>query len=257
MWARFKARSTKLGTYRGGFQKFLDDFTSNLRNRGVVFNFNTSVTEISKLSGGGLEVRNNANTSSQFDKVLVTLPPHLLKKLTPGLPEPYTERIDDLKGTGAIVMVVSLNHPLSKQGYYWYNLPKSAGFPFLALVEHTNFVNEKFFNGDHIVYCGDYLDSSHPYFSLPEEKLASLYFDAFHKINSGFSKDWVKDYWIFKTPFAQPIPEIYHSQKILDVQTPIKGLYLASMSQIYPWDRGTNYAVAFAHKAVKTMLQNN
>ncbi len=42
---------------------------------------------------------------------------------------------------GAVVMTLSLKQQLSEQGYYWYNIPKSAGFPFLAVVEHTNFVS--------------------------------------------------------------------------------------------------------------------
>ena len=41
---------------------------------------------------------------------------------------------------GAVVMVLALKQQLSKQGYYWFNLPKEQGFPFLALVEHTNFL---------------------------------------------------------------------------------------------------------------------
>ena len=54
---------------------------------------------------------------------------------------------------GAVVMVLALKHPLSEQGYYWY-IPRSAGFPFLALVEHTNFVPPEHFGGDRIVYTG-------------------------------------------------------------------------------------------------------
>ena len=61
-------------------------------------------------------------------------------------------------------MVLALKQPLSKEGYYWFNLPKSAGFPFLALVEHTNFISPQHFGGEHILYCGDYLEEGHPYF---------------------------------------------------------------------------------------------
>ena len=254
MWARFKARSAKLGTYRGGFQAFLDDFTRILKDRGVLFNFNTTVTNISEDETRGLQIELAVGSRENFDQVLVTLPPHLLLKLAPALPEEYTKKISRLQGTGAIVMVFALTQRLSEKGYYWYNLPKSAGFPFLALVEHTNFMDETFFNGDHIVYCGDYLDKSHPYFSLSENELAHIYLDAFDKINPEFSKSWIKQHWLFKTPFAQPIPGIDHSQRIPEIETPINGLFLASMSQIYPWDRGTNFAVSFARKAAKLML---
>jgi len=39
----------------------------------------------------------------------------------------------------------------------------------------------------------------------------------------------------------------------LSLQTPLKGLYLASMSQVWPWDRGTNYAVEIGQQAAQTM----
>jgi protoporphyrinogen oxidase len=35
MWARLKARTTRLGTYQGGFQAFADQFAERLRQMGV------------------------------------------------------------------------------------------------------------------------------------------------------------------------------------------------------------------------------
>ena len=72
---------------------------------------------------------------------------------------------------GAVVMVLSLKHQLSEEGYYWFNMPKSAGYPFLALVEHTNFVPPSEFGGEHIIYIGDYLDTDHENFRLSKEEL--------------------------------------------------------------------------------------
>jgi hypothetical protein len=68
-------------------------------------------------------------------------------------------------------MTLSLKHRLSPQGYYWYNIPKSAGFPFLAVVEHTNFISPAHFGGEHIVYLGDYLEPEHENFRLTKDEL--------------------------------------------------------------------------------------
>ena len=38
------------------------------------------------------------------------------------------------------------------------------------------------------------------------------------------------------------------------IQTPIEELYFASMSQVYPWDRGTNFAVEIGRRAARMML---
>jgi hypothetical protein len=66
--------------------------------------------------------------------------------------------------------------------------------------------------------------------------------------------NWVMDSWIFRTPYAQPVPPLNHSQAIPSLKTPLSGLWFASMSQVYPWDRGTNFAVAIAREAAQEML---
>jgi protoporphyrinogen oxidase len=177
-----------------------------------------------------------------------------MAKLCPDLPEYYLKGLLELKSMGAVVMVLSLKRRLSEQGYYWFNLPKEAGYPFLALVEHTNFVPAEHFGGDHIVYAGDYLEAGHEYFSLSDEQLLERFLPAFKKFNPEFSREWVKKMWVFKTNYAQPVPLVNHSKNIPAIQAPIEGLYFASMSQVYPWDRGTNFAVEIGRKAARLML---
>ncbi len=189
-----------------------------------------------------------------YDKVLVTTSPNLMAKLCPDLPGSYLKGLLELKSMGAVVMVLALKHQLSEQGYYWFNLPKDAGYPMLALVEHTNFVGPEHFGGDHIVYAGDYLEAGHEYFSMSDEQLLERFTPAFKKFNPAFEKDWVKKVWVFKTNYAQPVPLVNHSKNIPAIETPIDGLYFASMSQVYPWDRGTNFAVEIGRRAAKMMM---
>jgi protoporphyrinogen oxidase len=251
MWARLKARTTRLGTFKGGFQAFADRFAEILREQGVEIRLGARVESI-KREQAKLSVRSEAGVES-FDKVLVTTSPSLMAKLAPELPESYLKGLLALKSMGAVVMVLSLERQLSEQGYYWFNLPKDAGFPFLALVEHTNFVPPEHFGGDHIVYAGDYLEPGHAYFSLSDEELLERFAPAFKRINPKFERDWVKKAWVFKTNYAQPVPLVNHSKNIPAIETPVEGLYFASMSQVYPWDRGTNFAVEIGRKAAKLM----
>jgi len=154
---------------------------------------------------------------------------------------------------GAVVMTLALSHPLSKEGYYWFNVPKDEGYPFLALVEHTNFVSTENFGGDHIAYAGDYLETGHEYFSLSDEQLLERFTPAFRKFNPDFTREWIKKFWVSRTNYAQPVPLLNHSINIPAIQTPIEGLYFASMSQVYPWDRGTNFAVEIGRRAARMM----
>lgn len=250
-WARIHARTTRLGTYRGGFQQFLDDFADRLRARGVRIHPQTPVTQIEPGENGPtLWV---AGESRRYDQVLSTVSPALMTKLAPSLPGRYLQGLRDLKSLGAVVLVLSIKHQLSEQGYYWFNIPKSAGFPFLALVEHTNFVSSDHFNGEHIVYCGDYLPPEHEYFRLSADELLERFIPAIQRINPRFSADWINQTWLFREVYAQPVPFVNHSRNIPALKTPLPGLYFASMSHVYPWDRGTNFAVELGRRVARLM----
>ena len=252
-WARFKARTPKLGTFNGGFQAFLDKFAEILSQKGVRFSFDTGIRGIQPLENGQIEL-SLENGKAIFDQVLATVPPFLLAKLTPSLDEAYKQKLTSLKNIGAVVLILSIKKPLSKKGYYWFNLPKSSGFPFLALVEHTNFLAPEHYNGEHLIYCGDYLENSHEYFSLSKEEMVARFLPSLKRINPDFETDWLQKSWLFRAPYAQPVPGVNHSEKIPAIQTPISNLFFASMSQVYPWDRGTNYAVELGRKAARMML---
>ena len=255
-WARLHARTTKLGTYIGGFQAFIDDFVKKLEQLGVLINLNTPITRLEITADNKfLLLTFSGQEQGPYDRVLSTTSPNLLAGLVPSLPADYLKGLLSLKSMGALVMTLSLKHQLSRSGYYWFNIPKDAGYPFLALVEHTNFVSKSHFGEDHIIYCGDYLDPGHEYFEMSDEDLTAKFIPGIQKINPDFERAWINKVWVHKTKYAQPVPLLNHSKNIPSIKTPIDGLYFASMSQVYPWDRGTNFAVDIGRRAAKKMLE--
>ena len=253
-WARLKARTTRLGTYTGGFQRFADDFAARLSKMGVDIRYGSPVKVITPGEDGALAVTTAGSGPEPFDQVLSTTSPGLFARLVPSLPAGYLAGLESLQHMGAVVLIYSLKHQLSTRGYYWFNIPKNTGYPFLALVEHTNFISPERFGGDHIVYCGDYLPVGHEHFSLSQEELAARFTPHLKKLNPAFSPDWINKTWLFRTPYAQPVPLLNHSANIPAIRTPVAGLYFASMSQVYPWDRGTNFAVEIGRLAAEMML---
>lgn len=253
MWARLKTRTTRLVTFQGGFQAFSDLLASRLRQDGVTIRLSTPVQRIDPLPQGGLRL-SLPDGYQDFDTCLSTTSPALMARLAPALPAAYLRGLLELRSMGAVVMVISITQQLSREGYYWYNIPKAAGYPFLALVEHTNFLKAEYFGGDHILYCGDYLDPAHEHFSLSKEELLEKFLPAIGRLNPDFKPDWVKNSWLWRTNYAQPVPLLNHSRNIPAIQTPIPGLHFASMSQVYPWDRGTNFAVEIGRRAAAGIL---
>lgn len=255
MWARIKARTTRLGTFEGGFQAFADRFAERLTTMGLDLRLATPVKRIQPRPEGGLLVE-TPEVGEVYEQVMVTLSPSALARMAEDLPPAYLQGLLALKSMGAVVLILSLKKPLSPQGYYWYNIPKSAGFPFLALVEHTNFIPPRYFGGEHLVYCGDYLETDHEYFQLSQDEILERFLPALQRINPAFERDWINHTWLSRTPYAQPVPLVNHSRNIPAIRTPLRGLYFASMSQVYPWDRGTNFAVEIGRRAARQMIED-
>ena len=252
LWARFKARSFKLGYFVGGFQAFCDALLMRVRQLGVEVLLSAPIIALTAQPAGGWRVSPAAGEPRDFDVVIVTGAPGLLSKLAPQLPPEYLGRLKGLRSMGAVVMTIALTHPLT-DGLYWINMPKDQ-FPFLALVEHTNFIGPEHYGGDHLIYCGDYLDPSHEYFRLSEDQLLDRFLPALKAVNPRFERSWVRKFWLHREPYAQPIVPVGHSRNIPPLATPLPGLFWASMSQVYPWDRGTNFAVELGRDVAREVV---
>lgn len=251
LWARLRARSFKLGYFRGGFQAFANGLCAACTQRGVRVWLQTPVRAVTQ-TDKGWQVIAGDHPPTDYDALLVTGAPGLLARLAPHLPASYLGQLRQLRSMGAVVMTIALRQPLTN-GIYWLNLPKDE-FPFLALVEHTNFIEPEYYGGDRLIYCGDYLDPDHEYFQLTPAALLERFLPALRQINPAFRREWVRAYWLHRETYAQPIVPVNHSRNIPPIATPLPGLYWASMSQVYPWDRGTNYAVELGRRAAQIML---
>jgi protoporphyrinogen oxidase len=154
---------------------------------------------------------------------------------------------------GAVVMVATLNQQLLTNGVYWLNLSKDR-FPFLALVEHTNMIDRKHYGGDRVIYCGDYLPTDHRYFSMREDEVKGEWIAALRTANPAFKPEWIKHTWLFRERYAQPIVTTDHSRNVPSLRTPLPGLWWASLHHVYPWDRGTNFAVELGHRVAHEVV---
>jgi protoporphyrinogen oxidase len=244
-WARIASRTPQLGYFRGGFQALAEALAAKVATLGGMIQTGVAVQRLAPIAAGW-ELQTAEGTSS-YDRVIVASSPGLLGKIVPALPPAYTADLKSLKSLGAVVMVLALHQQLLTNGVYWLNLPKGE-FPFLALVEHTNLIEREHYGGDYLVYCGDYLPADHRYFSLPPDAVIAEWTAALTKANSDFEPAWVRCAWLHREPYAQPVVPINHSKHLPALRTPLAGLYFASMSQVYPWDRGTNFAVELGRR---------
>lgn len=249
-WARIYKRTARLAYPEGGFLHFAQAIVKEIQDsKGRVF-FETTVTRIMQKNGIQLHLENKKRKDTLlFDKVLVTLPSFVFAHITPQLPQVYKKKLSRLKGLGSINLVLRLKRPFFMDNTYWLSICDKTS-PATAIVEHTNFMNKRHYGNEHIVYVGKYLKADDHLFLKSGEEILSFYDPFLQRLNRGYRQSLI-GYRVFKAPFTQPIIPKNYSSMIPDVKTPIPNVLLSNIQQIYPWDRGTNYAIEAGEKAAK------
>ena len=60
----------------------------------------------------------------------------------------------------------------------------------------------------------------------------------------------------WQAEWAQPLVVVGYGKLIPGYETPLAGVYLATMAQVYPEDRGTNYAIRDGRKVAGLLAQS-
>ena len=263
LWSKFATRVTsrdrslkeKLGYIQGSWGVLIDELERRIREMGGEVYTGTTVKRIltteGHVSGLVIEGRGQKEEQREFDRIIATVPSFALPRLV-DLPEEYVARLQGVEYEGAIAVIWVLKHSLSH--IYWLNVADE-DIPFLLLLEQTNLVPPSEYGGKHIVYTANYVTREDKRWPMEADEIVREYMPYLKKINPDFDESWVEEYHLHKEPAAQPIVTVNYQEKMPQVKTPIRGLWLAAMSQVYPEDRGTNYslrlAIEVARKAVE------
>ena len=240
-WARIKKRSQRLGYFEGGFQTLTDRLAWKITKSQGKIRLNSEIKNLKEVLG--------------FDRIIFAGSVPAFLKIVPKVPINYRNQLGKLEMLGAVNLVLSLKEKFLTDGTYWLNINET-GFPFVAAVEQTNFIEPKYYGGDHLLYLGGYYPPDHRYFKMTKEEIFKEFQPYLKKINPFFNfKLLTLDLMLFTNKNAQPIIPTNYSKLIPPIKTPLKNLYLASMHQIYPWDRGTNYAVELGKKVADEILE--
>ncbi len=254
-WARIHDRTTRLGYIRGGFQHVYERLVERISQRNGKVLLNISVESVEQVEGNKngkqqWSVRTNTGTWT-FDRVISTLPTRLSCRLIAALPEAYRAKYDWGQAYGAHCLILSLTQQLTDS--YWINICDS-GYPFTGLFEHTNFRSPSEYDGKHLLYLGNYRPMNDALFTKSKEEVIAEFVPHLQRLVPGFSMEDIQESWLFKAPFAQPIVTNEYKQHIPPLETPLDGVWIANMFQIYPHDRGQNYSFELAERLVKQLL---
>ncbi len=264
LWSKFATRvasrdrnfQEKLGYIDGSWHILTDALATFITSHNSKIHLKTRVTKIhvdnNRITGlDSIDNEGNHKTET-FDIILSTIPTFYLPNLIQELPDDYTKRLTDIQYEGAIAAVWFLNKPLSNS--YWMNI-SDPDIPFLLALEHTNLFDSNSYNGNHILYTADYVTQNDPRWQMDDETILNSYIPHLKKINPQFTKSWINKTYIHKERAAQPVVTLNYSDKIPNTKSPIEGLWLAAMSQVYPQDRGTNYSIGLGKKVAEDIME--
>jgi protoporphyrinogen oxidase len=200
-----------------------------------------------------------AGLAERYDTVLATVPNDVFAGLLdPALAEQvgseYLSRLESIEYFAALCLLLELDRPFSD--FYWTNVA-DRDLPFVGLIEHTNFVEPEHYGGRRFLYVANYLPHGHPLLTASPDELLAHYEPGLRRVNPAFSRAWVRNSWLHREPAAQPIVTVGYHERILSLRTPVPGLVLANTTQIYPEDRGTNYAVRLGEQAAAAVMEQS
>ena len=246
-----------LGYPMGSFGEIFDVLGERIVQQGGDVHISAGVRRVLVESGKavGLEVPTTGQEAEtrSYDAVIATTPSYIFPRLAPSLPPDYLDKLGSTRYLSAVLMVLVMDRPLSH--IYWMNVADRT-LPFVGVIEHTNLIDKSLYGDNHIVYLTNYLSRESRLYQMTGEELLEEFLPHLQKINPSFDSSWVLEYHHHKVDGAQPIIGLDYGRQIPDHRTPIKGLYLANTSQIYPEDRGTNYSVRMGRQVARMVMED-
>jgi len=247
-WARIKKRTKSLGYIEGGFQEFINYLEKILNNFGVKILKDYEIKEIKK------EKERFIIDNQKFDLVISTLPTLTITKITQKIfPANFLQNLRKLSYLHALTLILETDKPILEK-IYWLNIT-APEIPFMILLQHTNFIDKRHYGNSHLAYFGWYLNKDDKLWNIPNKEIFNLVIKNLKLIKN--SKFQIKNYYVFRASYAQPIFDKIFLKHKPNFFTPIKNFYIANLDMTYPYDRGTNYAVKLGKEiAIKILTEN-
>lgn len=245
--SRGKGGDERLAYFKGGFVSLAKFIAKKIQAFGGKILLNTKVLNARKTNGKWIIKTNKGKIES--DRIIFTTSlPIIADIIEDYARKDYVESLRRIQYIGNICMVLELKKSLSST--YWLNV-NDPSFPFVGVIEHTNFERPETYGGRHIVYLSKYIPHTDKIYSMNADQFLEYALPFLKKMFPHFNKSIIFRYHLWKARWSQPVVEKNYSLLIPMEDSPIQGMHICSMAQIYPEDRGTNYAIREGRKIGK------
>lgn len=249
--SRGKGGEERLAYFKGGFIALAKFISKKMQSSGGELLLNTKVLNARRNDGKWIINTNKGYIYS--DRVIFTTSLPIIANIIDNFAKKdFLKSLRRIHYIGNICLVLELNESLSDT--YWLNV-NDPSFPFVGVIEHTNFESPKTYGGRHIVYLSKYLPHTDKIYSMNADQFLEYALPFLKKMFPHFKKSLIFRYHLWKARWSQPVVEKNYSSLIPMSDSPIEGMHICSMAQIYPEDRGTNYAIREGRKIGKRIAK--
>lgn len=232
-----------LGYMQDGWGQLYDRMGETVIERGAELRTGQLVRKIGRVEGSGRLWIKTRSGVEEYDRVIVTPSVPSFLKMVDDLPEDYRASVSQIPYQANITMILGVERSLSP--YYWLNIT-SPDSPFVAVIEHTNLFQDPNYGGMVPIYLSRYLSEDHPLYKSPMREVKAGFLNYLQRVFPQFDPDALQHFTFSKALYTQPVIGLHYSKKRPSFETPLPNLYLCTMVQIYPEDRGQNYSMKMA-----------
>ena len=250
--SRGKGGEERLAYLKGSFARLTEEIAAQITKAGGAVQTNAPVDRIEPQENRAWVCKGPWGSIESNRVVATTALPLIADMVQDWAPADYLAKLRTIDYLANICLVLRLDRSLSST--YWLNV-NDASFPYVGVIEHTNFENAESYGGDHIVYLSKYLPHTDELYCMSDDEVMEFSIPHLQRMFPDFTRDWVRHIHIWRARWSQPVVGKHYSQFIPATDGPRSGLHICSMAQIYPEDRGTNYAIREGRKLAARILK--
>lgn len=241
-------RGEQLGYFEGGFYQLIDALVDAVGHENITSG--ARVTDLDTADGAVQSLTvdtDDGTTTHDVDAAVVAAMPNVLEDLTG-----YACEIDF---QGTVCSVWSMRESLTDT--YWLNLVDDA--PFGVFIEHTNFVPEERYGGEHLYYTASYVqDPDEELWGMDDDAVEELWREGIADLFPQFDPETVNWVKTARNPRTAPVYERGYLDMVVpyDLSDAVAdGVYYAGMASRaqYP-ERSLNGAIEAGYAAADSIV---
>ena len=259
LWGKINLRSTsgtlegeRLGYLEGSYDILTQKLKEVLEQSSCKIKLHQTVQKVEKKENEFI-IETEEGLKENFDFVVNTVAYDISKNILKSvLTEEENLKMDELTYTAAKTLLICSKQSLSN--YYWTNIG-DRDIPFGGIIEHTNMIDKSNYGNNHIIYISNYMYKDDKFYSMSAKELFEEYYPYLKKINNDFREEDVIKVEAFEEIYAQPVITTNYSENMIGIKLKENGIYMGTMAQIYPEDRGMNYAIKIGKEIANDIIR--